>query len=101
MRHAYITGSHRVVVWCLQLSALHYSSMKDADYCDGLQDGSMVVHGGYDGQNTFADTYILTTSDWTWRQVVPTGKASLHTHTYMQHAMLCPSSGQMKANSQG
>lgn len=52
----------------------------------------MVVHGGYDGQNTFADTYILSTCDWTWRQVVSTGKGSSHTHSYMQHATLCPSS---------
>lgn len=52
----------------------------------------MVIHGGYDGQNTFGDTYVLTTSDWTWRRVVTTGKPSLHTHGHMQHMLLSLSS---------
>ena len=60
----------------------------------GLQNGSMVIHGGYNGQDTFGDTFVLTTSDWTWRQVVTTGKPSLHTysHSHMQHVLLRPPS---------
>ncbi len=40
----------------------------------GLQSGSMVVNGGYDGQRTFSDTYVLDISDWTWQQVATTGE---------------------------
>lgn len=64
--------------------------LEDSVCGGGLQTGSMFIHGGYDGQNTFGDTYVLTTSDWTWRQVVTTGKPSLHTHSHMQHVLLCP-----------
>ena len=34
----------------------------------------MVVHGGYDGNDTFGDTWILSPGDWTWRQMSLTGK---------------------------
>ena len=39
-----------------------------------LQGGVMIVHGGYDGKQTFGDTWKLSTADWTWQQVATKGK---------------------------
>ena len=61
--------------------------LEDSGCGGGLQDGSMVIHGGYDGQNTFGDTYVLTTSDWTWRQLVTTGKASMRFTKASRHTL--------------
>ena len=35
----------------------------------------MVVHGGYDGKQTFSDTWKLSTADWTWQQMATSGKS--------------------------
>ena len=39
-----------------------------------MQDGIMVVYGGYDGKETFGDVWKLQTSDWTWQQMATSGQ---------------------------
>ena len=39
----------------------------------------MVVHDGYDGKQTFGDTWKLSTADWTWQQMATSGE-SMSTH---------------------
>ena len=74
-------GAHGCAILCT--AAKHTSGPWEDSHCGGsLQDGSIVIHGGYDGQRTFGDTYVLTTSDWTWKHVVTTGKAACHTHNH-------------------
>ena len=34
----------------------------------------MVVHGGYDGKQTFGDTWKLSTAEWTWQQMATSGE---------------------------
>ncbi len=34
----------------------------------------MIVHGGYDGKQTFGDTWKLSTADWTWQQMATRGE---------------------------
>lgn len=46
------------------------------------QSETMIVHGGYDGQHTFSDTYILDMSDWTWQQASTTGWAAQPCHSH-------------------
>ncbi len=49
------------------------------DTCLCLQDGVMVVHGGFDGKHTFGHTWKLSTADWTWQQMATTGECmSVH-----------------------
>ncbi|DBA73560.1 TPA: hypothetical protein ACH3X2_009802 [Trebouxia sp. C0005] len=47
-----------------------------------LQDGVMIVHGGYDGKQTFSDTWKLSTADWTWQQMATRGSVpgACHSH---------------------
>ena len=43
-------------------------------YCQGSE--GMVVFGGYNGQDTFGDTWLLTFSDWTWHKNTTQGKSA-------------------------
>ena len=36
----------------------------------------MIVHGGYDGKQTFSDTWKLSTADWTWQQMATRGQCT-------------------------
>ena len=39
----------------------------------------MIVHGGYDGKQTFGDTWKLSAADWTWQQMATRGESmSVH-----------------------
>ena len=43
-----------------------------AAYCK--QNGAMVVYGGYNGKETFGDTWVLKTCDWSWQQLHTSGE---------------------------
>lgn len=47
-----------------------------------LQGGVMIVHGGYDGKQTFGDTWKLSTADWTWQQVATKGSVPCACHSH-------------------
>ena len=49
----------------------------------------MVVHGGYDGKQTFSDTWKLSTADWTWQQMATRGESTfIHVVVYGMIAWL-------------
>lgn len=42
----------------------------------------MAVFGGYNGQHTFEDTWLLTFSDWTWHQITTRGEVPQARHSH-------------------